>query len=549
MNKNKYITVLIALFAIAVTSCDKFLDVLPDKRAEINSQDKIRDLLVSAYNTNTYLTFAEYMSDNVENLGDDVAGRARIYDQMYSWAPITDTDNDDPKSFWENCYYSIAHANMALEAIEELGGVEATGMYAEMAEALVCRAYAHFMLVNVFCQNYNAQTSYTDLGVPYMTWTETELKPHYDRGTVAEVYQHIDDDLQAALPYISDSYYKVPKYHFNPKAAYAFAARFYLFYEKWDKAAEYATKCLGSQPGSVLRDWEARGKLVSDEDVLCNDFIRADQNCNLLLLTAYTQVGWYFVYAGAPKYSHTTYIAATETCFAKNVWGNTDIGWGNTSNYYYDAPDQRVGSGCSQITFNKIPYLFEYTDPVAGIGFAHTVLPAFTTDEVLLNRAEAYILMGEYNLACDDLNTWVHNVIKTSKFNGTLTPDSIKSFYDAMPYAKWDNYDKKTREIQNNIKKKLNPKFEIPSDRYAEPMLQCVLQFKRIENICQGLRWFDIKRYGIEIWRRTLVPDASNPFGYSPLRCDDVLKVDDPRRAVQIPQDVISAGLQPNPRD
>jgi len=548
MNILKHISVVAAFSAIALTSCDKYLDVLPDNRPIADTPEEIQKLLTSAYSGNTYITFSEYMSDNVENLGDNIPGRSRIFDQMYSWDIVTDTSNDDPLRFWEDSYSCIAHANQALAAIDQLGGVEKTGMYAEMAEARLCRAYAHFMLVNVFCQNYNSKTSTSDLGITYMMGCEEELLPHYERNSVAEVYAFIEEDLLAAMPYVSDSYYSVPKYHFNPKAAYAFAARFYLFYEKWDKAIEYASKCLGSQPAAVLRDWEARGNLVADMDVLSNDFIRADQDCNLLLFTAYSQFGFYFGYPGAPKYSHTTYLAATETCYAKNIWGNTVVGWRGSSKYFYDDPKQYSGSGFSQIVLWKIPYLFEYTDPVAGIGYARAVYPAFTMDEVLLTRAEAYILTGEYDKACDDLNVWVHNIIDKSQFSADLTPDTIKSFYDSIPYARWDNYDPDTKEIQNNIKKKLNPKFEIPSDPYAEPMLQCVLHFKRIENLAQGLRWFDVKRYGIEIWRRTLVEEAKSTLGYIPLRLDDVLTVDDPRRAVQIPMDVIAAGYEPNPR-
>ena len=69
--------------------------------------------------------------------------------------------------------------------------------------------------------------------------------------------------------------------------------------------------------------------------------------------------------------------------------------------------------------------------------------------------------------------------------------------------------------------------------------------------MAQGLRWFDIKRYGIEIWRRTLQPDpkaGQYDAAFKPYRLDDVLTVDDPRRAMQIPQDVISAGFKANPR-
>ena len=67
-----------------------------------------------------------------------------------------------------------------------------------------------------------------------------------------------------------------------------------------------------------------------------------------------------------------------------------------------------------------------------------------------------------------------------------------------------------------------------------EPIVQCILHFRRIESIFEGLRWFDIKRYGIEI---------THMIGSSTV---DVLKWNDARRAIQIPQDVIAAGMEAN---
>ena len=93
------------------------------------------------------------------------------------------------------------------------------GLTAEMAEALLCRAYSHFILVNMFAQAYSKETAATDPGITYMLQPEQGLNPKYKRNTVAEVYDFIDKDLQAALPYVSDGYYTVPKYHFNKKAA------------------------------------------------------------------------------------------------------------------------------------------------------------------------------------------------------------------------------------------------------------------------------------------------------------------------------------------
>ena len=73
-------------------------------------------------------------------------------------------------------------------------------------------------------------------------------------------------------------------------------------------------------------------------------------------------------------------------------------------------------------------------------------------------------------------------------------------------------------------------------------MLQLVLAMRRYDTLHEGKRWFDIKRWGIEIPRRMM--DASG----APEKITDWLKVDDPRRAIQIPQKVREAGYQPNPR-
>ena len=66
--------------------------------------------------------------------------------------------------------------------------------------------------------------------------------------------------------------------------------------------------------------------------------------------------------------------------------------------------------------------------------------------------------------------------------------------------------------------------------------------WRRLETVEGGLRWFDIKRYGIEIIRRTM---SSNGL---PAEKTDVLTKDDERRAIQIPQKVRDAGCPANPR-
>ncbi len=74
----------------------------------------------------------------------------------------------------------------------------------------------------------------------------------------------IDSDIEEALPLIDDNIYSVPKYHFNQKAAYAFAARFNLYYHKFDKVIEYAGKTLGQDPSATVRNWKAFSELATD---------------------------------------------------------------------------------------------------------------------------------------------------------------------------------------------------------------------------------------------------------------------------------------------
>ena len=116
-----------------------------------------------------------------------------------------------------------------------------------------------------------------------------------------------------------------------------------------------------------------------------------------------------------------------------------------------------------------------------------------------------------------------------------MTPESVTEFYNQMKYYKWD---------EPTAKKHLHPAFAIDAEGSTqESMLQLLLNCRRTENWGEGLRWFDIKRYGIEIYRR-----AVNGNGQLSAATDS-LKVDDPRRAIQVPVRCIDAGLQPNPRN
>ncbi|MNR00177.1 hypothetical protein D3C85_1159420 [compost metagenome] len=71
-------------------------------------------------------------------------------------------------------------------------------------------------------------------------------------------------------------------------------------------------------------------------------------------------------------------------------------------------------------------------------------------------------------------------------------------------------------------------------------LIKTILDLKKVEFISEGLRWFDLNRHKLTI--RHLVLDANRGKTYIEL------KADDPRRLFQLPNPVVKAGLELNPR-
>lgn len=529
LNKNKYIVILGALCVLS--ACNDYLDKMPDNRAEIDTEGEVTKILVEAYPDHDYIVVNEMMSDNTDRYLANNPNTTRYVENVYAWNDVVESDNESSERFWVSCYDRISNANLALEGIDRIGGTISMNLKEAKGEALLCRAFNHFLLASQFCMAYNSQTSSTDLGIPYIEAPETKLNPKYDRGTVAELYAKIDRDIQEGLPLIGEDYYHVPKYHFNKRAAYAFAARFYLFYEKWAEAEKYATLCLGADPGSLLRDYKKMEGLANDYLAHANHYSSAEVAANLLLATTYGRPGYILGnYSTWKKFAHVSYIAEHEDIAAVNVWGNT------STSSFYDRPAYYDGSNFSYVIFKRFPREFEYTNPVAGIGYNRSVYPLLTTDECLINRAEARVMQNKFNEAAADLTLWMQNCLKSAA-GQTLTPEMIQAFYKSVKYSYDDD------PLVSTVKKHLHPHFDIGEEGgMKESMLQCVLGCRRIETMHMGIRWWDIKRYNIVIPRRTI--DISG----NPVSVEDILEQDDPRRAIQIPLKARDAGMLPNPR-
>ncbi|MCT4614421.1 MAG: RagB/SusD family nutrient uptake outer membrane protein [Marinifilaceae bacterium] len=497
---NKYIYTLLLLGTIFVSSCDDFLDKVPDERTSLNSKDAILELLVSAYPEAEYASFLEPLTDNfghkgkISNLYNPTA-----IQEAYRWQDHTTSGSGTPAFYWNACYTSIAASNHVLARIEEMS--DAVDLQGAKAEALLTRAYCHFMLVNIFARHYNPETAISDLGVPYVDKPEKTVIVKYKRNTVKEVYDRIVADVETALPLLDDKNYVVPKYHFTKSAANAFASRLYLYMGNWSKVIEHANKVFSSGDiGTQLRPWKTRYKNYTYNELEIN-YTKKEENSNLLLTTTSSLWGRYF---SSGRYGMTTDISDElfPTQYAYKVFG-------------------------SDIAKNipKFNEYFKYTNVVNGVGYAKLMVPIFTTEEVLLNRAEAKLfydgsadteeaLEYGYDKSLEDLEIFL-----SERINVNLPSPLTKAVIDILLGVD-------TSE----------PEAFYPITQDQKSALKYILNLRRKEFIYEGLRWFDIKRYNL--------PVEHNIVDEDPIR----LEKDDNRRVLQIPEEAIINGLQKNPR-
>ena len=390
--------------AMSVSSCNDYLDASPDSRITVDTEEKVKALLVTAYPSASYVRVTELASDNADDLNGDLNGYYdRFSEQCFRWQEVTESDNESPARLWRANYAAIGAANQALSSIEGLGGDVTPELKAYRGEALLCRAFAHFMLANIFCQNYSKAYSATDPGIPYTTEPETTLDPKYDRSTVAETYKRVEQDLQEGMSLMSDAVYKTPRYHFNTKGAYTFASRFYLFYQKPDSVIKYSTLALGNNPDGVMRDYGAMNGMPTDNmQPRAMQYASAQEAANFLLMPVYSTDQYYFSgYSTGARFNNNSYIGRAEQFFA-TPWAPDEQMAMETQDmfrfyWFYSA-------AYNKFMLPKTPAYFEEENPNTHTGYYRTVVVALKSEEALLNRAEAYAIKGDNAKCLEDIN-------------------------------------------------------------------------------------------------------------------------------------------------
>ncbi|MDR1342550.1 MAG: RagB/SusD family nutrient uptake outer membrane protein [Prevotellaceae bacterium] len=520
-----------ALCLLLFSGCEAFLDTVPDNRTELDTDEKIARLLVSAYPQANYASYANAMADDVTcrtgtSVVSNTSNQYIMNEDAYYWREARNsTHNDSPTGFWNNCYKAIATVNHALEAIEASPNPDA--LRYRRSEALLCRAFSHFLLVTLFAKPYIPEEPNDAPGIPYVDKPETEVLATYERKTVGYVYQRIEEDITEALKNLPpESEFKVPAYHFTAKAALTFASRFYLYKGDFEKVVELTTQLVplpvrGTFDNVPANDpantWAATYfAAFKSWGTVVNDILTAwrlsESKHNFLLAENYS-----LLYR-----SRECQYGTVESTVPANTKTNVTGGYWSFRVYSLSS-----FKGCFYI-----PKFSEYMHMTSSTGGTpYVMFPFIRAEEVILNRVEAEIHLGRLDAAINDFNVYyrqrsgdrasapaalynessmVLSIQKVKDFFGSSLNANFLTDYNAYNAGAWDE------------------------SKLA--MMLLLLETRRSEYVHEGVRWFDVLRFKIPAHHKFM--DGS----------EDHLMPDDPRRQWQIPETAVKFGLEPNER-
>ena len=236
--------ILLLLTAAALTSCDSFLDITPTGKVIAKTGEEYRALLTNEYKyfpKDRYMTVLrtdELLMDKRRSNSSDLDA----YLDLWRWKD----ENPSPTTSyfsWRNYYHTIYIANYVIEHRGEISNATRDEVNQLVGESYMLRAYAHFLLVNLYAEPYTHCQPATTRGVPMQLTADVNAVP--GSSSVEAIYQQVLSDIAEAEKYLNVENWEAGlNYRFNKISAQALRARTYLYMGEWQKAFDAAKEVI-----------------------------------------------------------------------------------------------------------------------------------------------------------------------------------------------------------------------------------------------------------------------------------------------------------------
>lgn len=437
---------------MALVSCTDFLDEKPN--AALSAPHTLEDLQAMLSNSNIFgkepmlpeVSTTDYYleEESLQSLADEAHKRAYVWETQGLFQENLSND-------WKTVYDLVYYCNTVLEGLEDIERDEKNADVHDrvQGEALFFRGKSLLQAALLWVEAYDEELRESKLGLPLRM--DTDFNKVSVRSTMGETYDAVISDLKSAAPLLPD----YPHHLTRPSKAAAFGAlsRTYMAMRKYEEALYYADEALALR--HELLDFNVLDEQLSfpipeyHEEVVFSSFFQIDQILD-----------------------HTRLLVSPEL-FA-----------------LYSEDDRRREILFSIAADRKVTFKGRFA--VGG----YALFSGIATNELLLNRAECY--------------------------------------------ARMENYEMARADLLRLLDKRYRPGY-VP-DIADDGLLSAILEERRKDLPFRGIRWMDIKRLNREgagiVQQREA---AGEQFSLSP---------NDLRYARPIPEFVVDiSGMEQNPQE
>jgi hypothetical protein len=245
---------LCAATLLTLVSCNDYLDTVPSRgdNEVLKSGEQIEALFNNSDIFNSKVSFLAASGDDIDLTMEmynamGYATDAYISGLTFSIDDIANYQYGD--THWESEYNKVFTANLIINEIDNVANLSDTDRAQYLAQAHFMRALAYWNLAQSYCMPYSAETK-DGLGLPLKQTTSYE--ENLERATLQQTYDLIEADLNEALKSPMTDIDK--RWWVSKPAAQALLARFYLFTQDYEKAADMARQALQSGK-AILHDY------------------------------------------------------------------------------------------------------------------------------------------------------------------------------------------------------------------------------------------------------------------------------------------------------
>ena len=420
MKLNKY-TALAVAAAAALTACSEMDELVPQGGSALAEQVKETNMLSPSRSEATFngmftkigapeSVFGSGRPDDWGILmmflsGDLEAADMIMPDSGYNWFSVCgelssrNADYANPYVRYAAPYNLIAAANDVIKSYPE--DTQDPDALNKIAQARAIRAYAYLNLAPYFQFSYAAGAQDKPC-VPIVTEATTDFTNN-PRGTVAEVYQLIVDDLTYAIEKLEGSQ-RTNKSRIDQQVAYGLRARAYLTMQKWAEAASDAEKAAeGYTPASIEEVSKPFLYDINEHNWIWGYDMTTDVAKNN---TYATSSAWTRSFSG-DSYSAAVPCYATINTLLYNKIPDTDVRKGWWVNEALESPLLEAvtwagvsGQAVSTLAIDNVKMEFlPYTNVKFGCYSVGTTTndedwPLMRVEEMILIQAEGYAKSG-----------------------------------------------------------------------------------------------------------------------------------------------------------